>query len=251
MRSMFRRFVRTVSHAWRYASLYRGYGLATGVFVPVSVLGRDLEPWCDSFQPERSPVSDRVPWITFGARRHPEQTLAAGARVFEYGAGGSTLFFLDRGCTVTTVDHDAAWLDRVRAQVRPEAPWTFHHVPPCPAHDDDRDYRSWFPRYRGPSFREYVHVLDDYPPGTFDVVMVDGRARGPCLAVASRLIAADGLRILDNSERPRYAASIAAVERDGWRAAHFHGPGPYVIKEFWNTTLFTRDHADSGRGLAT
>lgn len=248
MTATLRRIGLTVSHAWRYGTLYRAYALATGVFVPASVLRRDFGPWCESFRPERSPVRDRVPWITFGCYRHLERTLKAGARVFEYGAGGSTLFFLDRGCTVTTVEHDAAWLDRVRDQIRPGAPWTFHHVSPCPATEQDRDYLSWFPRYRGLSFRPYVHVLDDYPPGSFDVIMVDGRARGPCLALASRLVAADGLLVLDNSERQRYAAAIAAVERDGWRASHFHGPGPYVIREFWNTTLFARDRANSGHG---
>jgi len=193
---MLGRMGRQVSHAWRYARLAVGYARATGVFVPASVLGRDFAAWCDNLQPDRSPVGDRAPWITFGARRRLERMVAAGARVFEYGAGDSTLFFLDRGL----------------------------------------------------SFRRYVHFLGDYALGTFDVVMVDGRARGPCLAIASRLVAAHGLLILDNSERPRYAPAITAVERDGWRTAHFHGPGPYVIREFWNTTVFTRDPADGGRG---
>lgn len=247
MHEIFGRMGPRVAHAWRYARLSLAYARATGVLVPASVLRRDFAAWCDSLQPDRSPVGDRAPWITFGARRRLERTVAAGTRVFEYGAGGSTLFFLDRGCSVTTVDHDPAWLDRVRDHVRPGAAWTCHHVPPCPAQEEDREYLSWFPRYRGLSFRRYVHVLDAYPPGTFDVVMVDGRARGPCLAVASRLVAADGLLVLDNSERPRYAPAIAATEHDGWRSAHFHGPGPYVIREFWNTTIFARDRADGGR----
>ena len=240
MIDVLRRIGRKFPLGWRYMCLRGAYARATGVCVPMAVLRRDFDPWRESYQPDRSPIGDRVPWITFGARLHLERILRPGSRVFEYGAGGSTLFFLDRGCSVTTVEHDVAWLERIRACVRPGAPWTFHHVPPGPADEGDQDYLSSFPGYRGLSFRRYVHVLDGYPAGEFDIIMVNGRARGPCLAAASRLVDSKGLVILDNSERPRYAPAIAASERDGWRACHFHGPGPYVVNEFWNTTLLQR-----------
>jgi hypothetical protein len=215
--------------------------------VSASVLTRDFKPWCASFEPGRSPINERIPWITFGALRRVEHMPWTGAKVFEYGSGGSSLFFLDRGCDVTTVEHDSAWLDRVRSNVRPAAAWTARHEPPAPAAADDQKYLSWFPRYRGLSFKRYVHALEDYPRGHFDVVLVDGRARAACLGLASRLVAEDGIVILDNSERPRYAPAVAALVADGWQASHFHGPGPYVMNEFWNTTVFARAPAGVAR----
>jgi hypothetical protein len=242
---MLKRIKGFASHGRRYLSLYQTYKKATGFTVPTSVLAKGFRPWRESLRPDRSPVHDRVPWITFGAYRHLSPTLPLRARVFEYGSGGSTLFFLDRGHEVTTVEHDADWLDRVRSQVTRHAPWSAHHEPPLPVDSDDDDCVSEFRGYAGLSFRHYVHVLDHFAPGHFDVVMVDGRARAACLAVASRLVAPDGTIILDNSERPRYAAAVALLQQNGWRPSDFHGPGPYVMTEFWNTTVFRRHDTHS------
>lgn len=202
------------------------------------VLRRHFGSWCDSYQPGRSPVNDRLPWITFEARLQLSRILRPGSRVVEYGAGGSILYFLDQGCSVTTVEHDSAWLERIRACVRPDVPWTSHHVSAEEARPGGQGYLSAFGDFRGLSFERYVHALDYLPPGSCDILMVDGRARGACLIAAIHLVAPGGFVILDNSERPRYATAVRAIERAGWRASHFHGPGPYVISEFWNTSVF-------------
>jgi hypothetical protein len=68
----------------------RERGIGTG---PALMLYRE---WAASLAPERTPVTDRRPWITFAARRALDAAVRPGARVCESGAGGSTPYLLDR-----------------------------------------------------------------------------------------------------------------------------------------------------------
>jgi len=45
--------------------------------------------------------------------------LPAGARVFEYGGGGSTLWLEDHGASVTCAEHHEAWYQQLGLAVRP------------------------------------------------------------------------------------------------------------------------------------
>lgn len=196
---------------------------------PVDAL-RSLPPWWASTRDTtRTPLGDRWPWITFAAMRHLETEVTAGCRVFEYGVGGSTAFFLDRGASVVSVDHDTDWAAAVR-QVCAGA-WLGHVIPPRPAEDG---YRS---HVVDGSFRDYVELIDRY--GVFDVVLVDGRARADCLRHAHVHVAPGGLLVLDNSDRCRYADAVSEVDRLGWERNDFFGPGPYNLF-FWQTTIWHR-----------
>ncbi|MBI5865097.1 MAG: hypothetical protein HZB38_11440 [Planctomycetes bacterium] len=44
-----------------------------------------------------SALDDERPWITFAATRFLERAVRPGSRVFEWGSGGSTLFFRNLG----------------------------------------------------------------------------------------------------------------------------------------------------------
>ena len=48
--------------------------------------------WVRSLRAGASPLTDQRPWITFATIRFLDQTLRKHMRVFEYGAGGSTIF---------------------------------------------------------------------------------------------------------------------------------------------------------------
>jgi hypothetical protein len=48
-------------------------------------------------------VTLRLPWLPFVLQEELEERVGAGTRVFEFGGGGSTLYFLDLGAVVVTV----------------------------------------------------------------------------------------------------------------------------------------------------
>lgn len=140
----------------------------------------------------RSTMALRLPWLPFRLIDRLGAEVGPGARVFEYGGGGSTLWFLDRGADVVTVEHDEQWAALLRGSVAGER-WDLLHR----SGDDD--------------YREYVHAIDDFADNTFDVVLVDGRERVRCLRAALPKVRPGGVVIVDDTDRERYAAGLAAV----------------------------------------
>jgi len=193
-------------------------------------------------------LDDAAPWIVYEARRHIEQFLRPGMRVFEYGSGGSTLFYAAHETRVTTVEHDALWHDRVAERLRTLHPGVVDlrlREPERSTGRQPRDasdpasYASDDAEYAGCTFRAYASSIDEFPDGHFDVVSVDGRARPSCLRHAAPKVRAGGLLVLDNSEREQYARADRLLTDAGWPRQIFAGPGPYN-PYFWQTTIWRR-----------
>ncbi len=63
-----------------------------------------------------SPLSQCVPWWSFAAIDAADR-LFPWRRIFEWGSGGSTLRYARKGCQITAIEDDQAWLDAVQAAV--------------------------------------------------------------------------------------------------------------------------------------
>ncbi len=178
--------------------------------------------WRDSLRPGRNPIDVRRPWLTFQAIDWLSAHLEAGAKVFEYGGGGSTLFFLDRGAVLTTVEHDPEWFDLLRRKVADHPAWTGNLVPPrrlagfIPGDSaDPLGFSTSDERLREHDFQAYAETIRNHPDAAFDLICVDGRARPACLALAIPKLRRGGLLILDNAERETYARAVALC-REGF-----------------------------------
>lgn len=208
---------------------------------PWMELIRDYPFWKKSLSGGNNPLRLRRPWITFGAARFLRQTLLPGDRVFEYGCGGSTLFFLDLGVHLTSTEHEPGWAQAVTASLgkEPSKRWKLHCLPPKPAPEGDEEFASTAKEYRGHTFRDYVTSIAQYPDASFRLVSVDGRARPACCAHAHTKVQPGGYLLLDNSEREIYADAFRLLESEGWPVVHFFGPGP-CNGYFWRTSLWRR-----------
>lgn len=196
----------------------------------------------------RTPLEDARPWITFAAIDYLEERVPRGARVFEYGGGGSTLFFLRRGATVVTTEHDADWFHRIVQAVQREQADTRSVIRLAPPEDRQgavgdpaapNDFVSSAPEYAGQCFERYVRTIEAYDDGAFDVVLIDGRSRPACLRLAAPKVRPGGLLVLDNSDLPHYQRSMAQVSA-AFRRMDFPGPIPYV-PWFIQTTIWRRE----------
>ena len=56
-------------------------------------LGKFYLPWLMSVIRDQDALPEARPWITFAAAEFLSKLLSEQSRVFEFGAGGSTLFF--------------------------------------------------------------------------------------------------------------------------------------------------------------
>ena len=128
--------------------------------------------WQRSLGQSSSPLVDEIPWITFRAADYLIKHLRNECQVFEYGTGGSTLFFLKKNARVVSVEHDPKWFATVQEVINRKGltRWTGHLIFPesgnlashaetsNPAHYASRDVANVH-------FKTYAESIDQYPNG--------------------------------------------------------------------------------------
>lgn len=130
----------------------------------------------------------RTPWVDAEALATMERIVHPGCHVFEWGAGGSTLWFGLKGARVRTVEHAQEWHDAVLTELRPL------NLP----------VKLLFRLLEPPTCTSYVNAVLETPQ-TYDLVFVDGRQRVQCFRTAIDRVNSDGYILLHDSERGNYA----------------------------------------------
>lgn len=184
------------------------------------------------------------PWLAFDAILALQEKTTPGMRVFEFGSGGSTLFWLAKGAAqVVSVEHDPAWHRVVAARLAGKSQADLRLALPVAGHPpgdvaDPALFQSDDEAFRGFSFEGYVRQIDAFPDSHFDILLVDGRARPACIAHGARKVKPGGLLVLDNADRPYYLSRTAAYLADFDRKL-FSGMTP-VTPGLSTTAIFTR-----------
>jgi predicted O-methyltransferase YrrM len=65
----------------------------------------------------KRPLQVGLPWVSLSAIRFLDSALRPEMTVFEYGSGGSTVFFAQRCQSVVAIEHDPAWVRDVGTRV--------------------------------------------------------------------------------------------------------------------------------------
>jgi precorrin-6B methylase 2 len=153
----------------------------------------------------RSPIDLELPWFSYGAIDFLETFLRPEMRVFEFGSGGSTIFFARRCASVESVEDDPAWAARVRERMA-QLGLTNVALTECP-----------FDFNRPAEFAEsqYLARVRD---GSYDVIVVDGAdndysIRPLCFEVAQDRVNAGGIIVVDDSWRYRHLREIHRARR--------------------------------------
>ncbi|MEO8276026.1 MAG: hypothetical protein ABI639_07385 [Thermoanaerobaculia bacterium] len=174
--------------------------------------------WLQDRLRPRSPIEKALPWTSWASIQYLDSIDLTDRTVFEYGGGGSTLYFLRRGCVVTTVENNEAWASRIRERAGPFAQRLTLKVIDMPEHPDD-SFRSLA--------NAYVNSVNC--AALWDIILVDGadgdlRLRMECLAISRQLSPPGGLVILDDSWRREYVC--ASTIMDGFSRRQFRSLGP-------------------------
>jgi hypothetical protein len=133
-----------------------------------------------------------IPWYTYPAIEYIKQLDFSGKSVFEYGAGNSTIFWSRIARRVVSVEDDEIWHETVSRQVTAVATVIFE-----------------------PDLESFVSTITRVP-GRFDVIVIDGPARGltrlKCCKAARAYLNEGGIIILDNSDwLPESAAFLRST----------------------------------------
>ena len=166
----------------------------------------------------RTPLDRALPWISWPCIHFLNKMDLENRRVFEYGGGGSTLYFLNRGCHVSTVENSATWAKRIASAAIDFDSRLDLRVVEMPEHPGVAEAELT---------RRYIATAEEGAP--WDLILVDGVDGSPsvrmeCLKAARRWVSPRGVVILDDSWRPVYERAPEIMA--GFSQAIFQGLGP-------------------------
>ena len=160
-----------------------------------------------------------IPWMNYTMVRLLRDRVQPDWRVFEFGAGYSTLWWSTKVARIRSVEHDAAWSQLITDL--------------CRDHDVRIDVR--------PADASFSRAIAD-AEGPFDVIVVDGFDRPACLRRSLPHLAERGVVILDNSDRKEYREAVAEVRAQGFKELQLTGVAPMTYKEETTSILYRADN---------
>lgn len=193
----------------------------------IYTLSRDPESarfaptWIVSFLPRHSHLDNEIPWMSYRAVEWLESWLKPSMTVFEYGSGASTIFFAKRVMKIISVEHDRTWHDRISTALLNQGILNVELILCEPEKESSlkmlssnrQNYTSRLEEYHGMRFEKYARSIEEYSDKSFDLVIIDGRARRDCIPLAVPKIRRGGHLLLDDSERPQYENGILTVAK--------------------------------------
>lgn len=158
-----------------------------------------------------------LPWITYPAIDLLDDRMPEGLRVFEFGAGASTMWWHPRASRLVSCEHHEGWYEHVRSSLPSGVDLRFRDATEVERYADT--------------------VLESGE--RYDVIVIDGRNRVACSERASKALSERGVIIWDNSERQRYRVGIEALHASGFSSVPLWGmtPGSFATS---CTSIFYR-----------
>lgn len=160
------------------------------------------------------------PWLGRSVIDLIKAKLHKELRVFEWGAGNSTLFWSQYVKEVVSIEYNLEWYEKMKEIV---------------PHNVELKYCEL--EYGGSYSRIILKEQE-----TFDIILVDGRDRVRCAENAVKKLKEDGVIVWDNSEREYYKAGYEFLKSQGFEelmlSSIIYGlPG---VEDF--TTIFYREN---------
>lgn len=175
--------------------------------------------WFDSVR-SQSPINglgEPIPWMTYPFIRFIEKRLSPGMELFEFGSGNSTRYFAQHVGSITSVEHDRDWYEKVATTLPANANLVFRDL------------------VRG---GEYCKTATS-SNRKYDLIIVDGRDRVNCVRHSIDALKENGVLLLDDAQRSEYREAIELLQSRGFRQLSFTGMAPCTVEEK-NTDIFYR-----------
>jgi hypothetical protein len=174
-----------------------------------------------------------IPWMNYAAIDFIGQKINANMRVFEWGAGFSSLWFASKVMEVVSVEDNIEWYQ----ELTPQLPENVKIM--CL-----------------PNEAEYVSSITK-EAGDFDVIVIDGSFRNECASMCAAKLTQNGMVIFDNSDGNEFDQSMEYFNKEGFFRIDFWGLIPsYLYKNctsilFRNADFLKNDSPPSRQVLST
>ncbi len=150
-----------------------------------------------------------LPWVTYSFIDFIKERINKSQHIFEYGSGSSTIFYAERAGSVTSVEHDKGWFDKVKNTSPGNAEMIFCQL------EKDGEYAK------------KATLIGK----KFDIIIVDGRDRVNCCKYSVDALSENGVLVLDDSEREVYNDARSFLKEKGFKELSFSGISPGLFYE--------------------
>jgi hypothetical protein len=142
-----------------------------------------------------------LPWVTYPFIHFIEGRSLSALNIFEYGSGNSTLFYSKKAASVDSVENDRAWYDQVKTDMPGNVTLFYCELQP------NADYAN----YANNTQKKY------------DLIIIDGRDRVNCCKKCITALSANGIVVLDDTERTDYKEGVDLLLVNGFKKIDFWG----------------------------
>ncbi|WP_411029401.1 hypothetical protein [Spongiimicrobium sp. 3-5] len=163
-----------------------------------------------------------IPWLTYSFLDFFESRLTKDMKVFEYGAGNSTLWFASRVGSVASVDHNQEWYDYIKSTFPDNVSLALRIYP-----DEKIDFhkRAFLPFEKESEYSKYILDTDEL----YDIIVVDGIDRNNSIKYAVEKVSKNGVIIVDNLEYEKeFSEGVNFLFNNNYKLLPFWGLSPGV-----------------------
>ncbi len=191
-------------------------------------------------------IDEHLPSMSFAAIRFLNNYIRGkrNLKVFEFGSGGSTNFFLRKRCDLVSVESSEVQYENLK-KTRLVVKAVQHKLTYVPdvynegvIDNSQIDNKKTSKKYN--TSLSYAEHIDEYPEKCFDIILIYGADRLNCLRKSVSKVKEGGLIIFPKSDSAKYHLMHDIVP-DSWRKSVIRGVDPWdntnIICE---TTFFIR-----------
>jgi len=161
-----------------------------------------------------------LPWVTYSFIDFIKERINKSQSIFEYGSGNSTIFYAERAGSVTSVEHDKSWFEKVKNTSPANAEMIYCEL------------------QRDGEYAKKATLLNK----KFDIIIVDGRDRVRCCRYSVDALSPNGIIVLDDSEREVYDPARVLLREKGFKEISFSGISPGLFYEKATSVFYKADN---------
>lgn len=160
-----------------------------------------------------------IPWMNYSFIDFLEPRLRQSMNIFEYGSGYSTLYLSDKAGSITSVEFDRSWFEKMKETLK------------------GKDHCKVI--YR-PDKKQYIKAIEEFDNERYDMIIVDGRDRTECIKHILPFLSEDGVVLLDDSWKAKFDKVFEFFKDNRFKELSFTGlkPGGMIVEK---TTVFYRN----------
>ncbi|MBY0426253.1 MAG: FkbM family methyltransferase [Cytophagales bacterium] len=159
-----------------------------------------------------------IPWNSYAFIDFIRPRLHDKLSMFEYGCGNSTLFYSKLVGSITSVESDLNWYNRIKALAPENSTIIFESL--------EKGHEG------------YVKTVQNTQK-KFDIISVDAYFRSECVEVSINSLTDTGVLVLDDTNTNYYESVLGKLQDAGFKRIDFWGLSP-LVKDKKATSIFYR-----------